>query len=348
MRDLSFRPCDLPPGVTNLYEATWRPEDARFAEAYGIPMTTSVVPKADPRLPLVVQFPLTVALSFALSTLGRMVISQVSQGELESLTRSQDTWEEVALLAGWRILELAIGWFGKLNSVEAGAVNILAHGPAFYLLVAFYNLAPTTAFFSLFVDALSIALPFQLVRPLSSTNELSAKTNRDVLDVSTQLLTMVLSTGIYTVTLVLALRFFMPQILVLYFNGLPSLEPAYSASYTHVLPATVLFGLAASTFIFVPFARTGKAKEDFNIEQFDPVSASLGQTVWWNLWGYTAKAKVGIRRTTAAVILTGVSTYFACTRTMDGIESSGAIAYAGVWATATLFAGVALGLVGGD
>lgn len=216
------------------------------------------------------------------------------------------------------------------------------------MLAAFYNLTPTTALSALVIDVLSIAVPFYLVRPLSATGDSSIKASRDVLDIPMQLLTTILSTGIYTVTLVLSLRFLMPRILVVYFSGLPSLEPAYSAAYTDVLPVTVLFGLAASTFIFAPFATTGKAKEDAKIEQFDPVNASLGQTVWWNFWGYTAKTKVVIRRTAAAVFLSGVSTYLACTKTMYGIESTGAVAYAGVWIAAALFTGVGLGLVGGE
>ncbi|EFY98880.1 hypothetical protein MAA_06019 [Metarhizium robertsii ARSEF 23] len=306
------------------------------------------VESTEGKLPFAMQFPLILALNFALSSLGRMIISQVSNGELELLTRTQDTRGEVALVAGWRMFELAVGWFGKLDSLEAGAASILAHGPTFYLLAAFYNLTPTTALSALAVDVLSVALPFYLVRPLSSTYGSPTRADRDVLDIPMQLLTTILSTGIYTVTLVLSLRFLMPRILVVYFSGLPSLEPAYSASYTDVLPVTGLFGLAASTFIFAPFAKTGKAEEDAKIEQFDPVSASLGQTVCWNFWGYTAKTKVVIRRTAAAVLLSTVGTYLACTKTMYGIESTGAAAYASLWAVAALFAGVGLGLVGGD
>lgn len=214
--------------------------------------------------------------------------------------------------------------------------------------MAFYNVTPTTALGALIVDVLSTVVPFHLVRPLTETDEPAGKATRDIIDIPMQLLTSILSTGIYTVTLVLSLRFLMPRILVVYFKAIPSLEPAYTASYTEVIPVTILFGLAASIFIFAPFATTGRAKEDAKIEQFDPVSATLGQTVWWNFWGYTAKTKVVIRRTLAAVLLSGVSTYLGCTKTMFGIESTGAIAYAGLWAVATLFVGFGLGLVGGE
>lgn len=218
-----------------------------------------------------------------------------------------------------------------------------------FLLTTFYGLSPSSAVSALVIDVLSIAAPFYLVLPLSRADGSAWRgCNRDVLDIPMQILTSILSTAIYTVTLVLSLRFLLPRILVLYFSGLPTLEPAYSASYTHVFPVTLLFGLAASTFIFAPFATTGKSTEDAKVEQFDPVNASLGQTVWWNFWGYTAKTKVVIRRTAAAAVLTGVGTFLACTQKIHGVESSGAAAYAGVWVTSAILAGVGLGLVGGD
>lgn len=197
------------------------------------------------------------------------------------------------------------------------------------------------------VDALSIALPFYLVLPLSTNDKAVARNfNRELFDIPMYLLTTLLSTAIYAVTLVLSLRFLMPRILVLHFNGIPSLEPAYSASYAAVLPTTVLFGLAASTFIFAPFAATGEDEEDVKIEEFDPVTASLGQTVRWNLWGYTAKAKVIIRRTASAATLTGISTYLACTKNLYGVEPIGAAAYASIWISSAILSGFGLGLVG--
>lgn len=134
----------------------------------------------------------------------------------------------------------------------------------------------------------------------------------------------------------------------MYFTGVATLVPAYEASYTTVLPVTIIFGLAASTFIYAPFAATGKTKEDDKIDEFDPVSASLGQTVWWNFWGYKTKTKVVIRRTVVAIAVSAINTYLACTMTIYGVEPRGAIAYAGVWAFAALWAGIGLGFAGSD
>ncbi|KAG5952066.1 hypothetical protein E4U53_001705 [Claviceps sorghi] len=301
------------------------------------------------RLPGAAQFPLTVALSFALSTLGSVVMSQVSQGKLQSLTRSSDTWSQTAVLTSWRLAELALAWFGELDSLEAASMNILAHGPVIFLLSAFYGLSTASAISALAVDVLSIAIPFYLVLPLSRADgSASRNSSCEILDIPLQMLTSLLSTGIYAVTIVLSLRFLLPRIFVVYFSGLPTLEPAYAASYTSVLPVTLVFGFAASNFIFPPLATTGKAKEDAEIERFDPVNASLGQTVQWNFWGYTAKTKVGIRRTVAAAVLTGVGTYLACTYRVYGVEPTGAAVYASVWVTSAILTGVGLGFVGSE
>lgn len=162
----------------------------------------------------------------------------------------------------------------------------------------------------------------------------------------TQLYTAALTTGIYTVVLVLSSWYLLPRALILYFRGVHTIEPAYMASFTSVLPVTAVFGVAASTFIFAPFATTGHVMEDDKNAAFDPVEATLGEAVRWRAWGYTAKTKVVIRRTAAVVLFAAVSTYLASSQTLPRVESSGAATYAGVWASAALLTGVALGFVG--
>lgn len=146
----------------------------------------------------------------------------------------------------------------------------------------------------------------------------------------------------------LSSRFILPRVFVLYFGNLSTVEPAYNATHTTVLPVTLLFGIAASAFLFPSFATTGKTKDDDKVRQFDPVDASLGQTVWWNVWGYTTKTKVLIRRATLAVFATAVGTYLSTTATLSGVDCHGAMAYAAVWSTATLLTSIGLGFVGSE
>lgn len=192
-------------------------------------------------------------------------------------------------------------------------------------------------------------MPFFLLRPLAAVHTRgSSLPNRELIDPVLQAITSLLSATIYCVTIVLSLRMLLPRVLVVYFSGLPSLEPAYAASYVGMIPVALAFGIAANTLIYAPFATTGKAKDDDKIGEFDPASASLKETVEWNVLGYTAKTKVVVVRTAVACFVTAVNTYLACTMTIYRIESTGAAAYAGVWVLAALASGLGLGLVGGD
>lgn len=55
------------------------------------------------KIPAAAQFPLAATLSFAMASLGYSLLGEVSKGELASVSRSQDTWVEVGVLAGWRM-----------------------------------------------------------------------------------------------------------------------------------------------------------------------------------------------------------------------------------------------------
>jgi hypothetical protein len=304
-------------------------------------------------VPRKAKFPLAIATSFVMASLGYSLMSELTNGELAALSRTQDTWEEVALLAGFRIVELAFGWYGKLDSLDVAMMDLLSHGPHYYLLTTFYGLNWTTAISALAIDVVSVAVPFYLLRPLSTYHTSSAAAaaglpNRELLDPWLQMYTTAMSTGIYSVVLNLALRFVLPRILVVNYSGVSTLEPAYNASYAAILPVTTLFGIAASIFIFAPFATTAPAKEDDKITEFDPVAASLGETVWWNVWGYTVKTKVVIRRTAMIAFVTAVNTFLASYKTMYRVDAIGAAAYAGVWTFAAICSGIGLGFVGGD
>ena len=60
-------------------------------------------PRRGAALPGALQFPLAAGMSFALASLGYSIVGELSQGELVSVSRLQDTWGEVAVLAGWRV-----------------------------------------------------------------------------------------------------------------------------------------------------------------------------------------------------------------------------------------------------
>jgi hypothetical protein len=198
------------------------------------------------------------------------------------------------------------------------------------------------------IDVLSAVVPLQLLRPLSGVHSGAYVPNKEIItDIPIQVYTTLLPAAIYGVVLVSAFGAFLPKYLVLYFGGIPTLRPAYEAGYVSLVPVTVLLGYAARNFIFTPFAAAADpTADDTKLEEFDPATATLQQTFYHNVWGYSTKSKVVILRTGALVLTTGIDTYLHCALTITGVESYGAIVYASVWATAALLTGMALGIVG--
>lgn len=217
-----------------------------------------------------------------------------------------------------------------------------------YLLATFYEISSASALAALAIDVVSVFIPFRALRGVSGAHAGGRSVpNREIItDPFIQVCTVALSSVVYSVTLFFAYKTFLPRVLVLYFQGIRTVAPAYHATYLSVIPVAMLLGLAAKIFIFTPFASTGQSEEDKELQRFDPVSASLWETFVFNTWGYTTKGKVGIARTAVVVVLTFVHTYLQCTKVITGVEATGAGSYAAVWAAAALFSGISLGLVG--
>ncbi|ROT35689.1 hypothetical protein SODALDRAFT_328066 [Sodiomyces alkalinus F11] len=336
--------------ATNLEILETNRDDGSVAAVGVVPDATAMSRPGRPsKLPIAVQFPLVTILSFSISSLGYSFLNEWSGGELANVGKTLNTWEEVGALAGWRIVELALGWFAGFDSLDVAALNLLAHGPAISLLSTFYNISTPTALSALGIEMLSTFAPFQLLRPLSGAHVREAKNvaNREILtDIPIQAYTTLLSAMIYGITLFSALHTYLPTSFAVYFEGLPDLTPAYTANYLSLLPVALAFGFAARSFIFTPFTATGRSKEDGKLEQFDPVTATLGETVLYNLWGYTTRGKVIILRTAVVMVMTGISTYLQCFMTIGGVEPRGAASYAGPWVVASFLTGVALAFVG--
>ncbi|KAK4237390.1 hypothetical protein C8A03DRAFT_16057 [Achaetomium macrosporum] len=323
-----------------------------LAESIGAKVGT-LSRRRDSRLPGSVRFALAVVLSLALSSLGRSFVDHYSQNEVGSIMREEVSRSELGVLAAWRLFGLALGWYNDYDGYDLAALSLLSHGPATYLISIFYGIRALTAGAYLAVDVASAFLPFLLVRRLSGAHSDAPGTpNKDIVgDRVIQILTSLQSALVYSVVLFLAGRFLLPSKLVLYFEGVPTIKPAANATFLGLgSPMTqalsLLFGLAARTFIFTPFVTTPQTLEDQKNAEFDPVNATLGQTVAWNLWGYSTSTKVSLKRTAVAMLFTAVGTYLDTALAIKGIESYGAVVYVGVWVAAAFATGLTLRYVG--
>ncbi|KAG0646867.1 hypothetical protein D0Z07_6247 [Hyphodiscus hymeniophilus] len=298
------------------------------------------------KLPAFLPFPLLVLLSLTLSSLLYSFVAEYMEGDLASVARKLDQWHEVGAMVGWRTFELGLGWFGGYDGYDLFALSLLSHGPPLYLLAAFYDVRLTTVLSSLLIDSITIYVPFRLLRPLSPAHAASAEhgtvPNREIVtDFSIQVYVEVLAAGIYSVTLYGAYASYLPVYLVTYFSGIPSIAIAHTATLITLFPIALALGLAAKTFIFTP-AVTASTKK---VAPVDTEETTLSETFWYNVWGFSERTRVVIKRTAALMLVSGVNTFVHTFVTMDGVEATGAAAYAAVWVLASGLTGLAVGIV---
>ncbi|KAK0748675.1 hypothetical protein B0T21DRAFT_407167 [Apiosordaria backusii] len=325
---------------------------AQTGRAESTESDAATAPEKLARLPGPAQFVLAVALSFGISSLGRLSVDYLTPGELAYIARPPSSRTEEAIIAGWKLLGLALGWLAEFDGYDLASLALLSHGPATFLVSVFYGIRWLTAGAYLGVEVVSASLPFLLLRHLSGAHSAKQTPNREIVaDRFIQVLTSLQAGLVYSVVLFMAGRTFLPTTFVLHFDGIPTIKPAVDAVFLGFggLPTgilSLLFGLAARSFIFAPFITAPQTLEDQEMAKFDPASATLGQTVAWNLWGYTTKTKVSIIRTAVAMVFTAVGTYVDTALSIKGVDSCGAVVYASVWVLAALLTGCILTYVG--
>ena len=104
---------------------------------------------------------------------------------------------------------------------------------------------------------------------------------------------------------------------------------------------TLALGLAARSFIFTPAAAASSEKA----VPLETEAASLSETFWYNVWGYSERTRVVVKRTAVLMLVSGLNTFVQTFVTMEGVEAVGAAAYSGVWVLASAVTGLALGVV---
>ncbi|TGO32828.1 hypothetical protein BHYA_0286g00090 [Botrytis hyacinthi] len=299
------------------------------------------------KVPDLLRFPLVVVLSLMGSGLAYSLrANYVEAEELGSVSRRYQGWEEAAGLVAWRTAELALGWFGNYDGYDFAAMTLLSRGPPLYLLNAFYEVSVKTVVSSLLIDTLTTYIPFRLLRPLSPAHaDAPSVPNRDITsDIPVQIITTLLAASIYSVTLYGAYMSYMPVYLATYFEGIPSIAAAHTATPTSLLPVMLLLGLATRSFIFTPVTATKPS--DSVPPPFNPETATLEETILYNLWGFSNKTRIIIKRTATLMMITGVNTFLQTYVTVEGVEALGAVAYSGIWVVAAGICGGVLGFVG--
>ena len=230
-------------------------------------------------------------------------------------------------------------------------MTFLAHLPYYYLLVLCYNIRPTTVLNSVLIDVLAAALPFYLLRQLSAANNSqapkSAVANQPVIkDRGVRFFTSLAAAGVYSVVLYGSVRTWLPVFLITHCEGLRDLEGIHNALFVTVIVGCVFNGLAAQIFIFTPSMGSKPDARDARNAAFDPVTATFGETVAWNLWGHSKRTRTLIKRTLAVITASFTHTVLQTWLVVEGAEVVGAAGWAAIWAVAAVLTGTLFWWVG--
>lgn len=202
------------------------------------------------------------------------------------------------------------------------------------------------------IDLLATSVPFYFLRGASAHHKANAPkgsiANRSVIeDLPIQIVTSVLGAGIYSSVVLAGYVTFLPTLLILHFENLPSLVAAYDTQFFVLILSFLPVGIATKVFLFTPTAAARRDVTDAVNAQFDAETATLAETIWYNVWGYSKRVRVLILRTLIMAGMSGVSTITRSFASIEGVELVGAIGWTLPWVVSALFTGAAYGWVTG-
>jgi hypothetical protein len=218
-------------------------------------------------------------------------------------------------------------------------------------LSSYYYVHPQTAIICLFIDMVSTYVPFKLLRPTSPTHKSNAPrgtiSNRAIVyDAPTQILVSALSSGGFALVYAAFCWTRLPVWLVVNFDGIPTVEPAHQAQYILLVAAFIPIGFATQTFLFTPSIGARPDKADTKRMGFDPATATLGETILFNAWGYSVRERVLIERTLVLAVAIMANSVVEVYGLVLGTTLLGAVAWSSIWTIGAIVSGGLLFWVG--
>lgn len=237
------------------------------------------------------------------------------------------------------------------TGADFAALTFLTHMPYHYFLSTFYQIRPTTSACCIAIDTLTAYVPFYSLKVSSSIHSIKTPkgvaANRSVInDTGVQVYTSLLAAGIYTVVVFGSYGTWLPVYLVTHFDGMRDISAAYSPNFPWLILSFLPTGFAAKVFLFTPATAAKTDEHDKETAAFNPETATLGETVVYNLWGYSHRARTLIKRTTTLVAVGGVHTMLQTYGSLEGAEFLGAAGWSSVWGLAATLTGAAFLWVG--
>ena len=230
-------------------------------------------------------------------------------------------------------------------------LSLLINFPFHYFRTSFYDISLYTSIISLTADYASIFFPSYLLRardPIHNPDApRAAVPNRNIInDFTTMLGASIFAAGIYSIVLLISYRTFLPSFLVIHFDGLRTVAQAHNSQIPSLVLSSIPIGYAVSDFILWHYISVQPNTGDAVQTAFNPATATLSETFFYNVWGYSKRTRVLLSRTLTLAVLTGLNTWFRTWTSLEGAESVGAAGWAGVWTVATIIVGAVFSWVG--
>lgn len=235
--------------------------------------------------------------------------------------------------------------------IDFTTLTVLSHSPHLYLLRAFYNISPITIITCLAVDSITAYIPLSLLRnPLPTHRRKALRgsvADRVVVnDLPARLLVSLLAAAIYGLAVLGSFASWLPVYLVIHFNGIRDISAAHNANLPLLISLFLPIGAAAGEFLFRASQGTKPDSHDVQTASFNPETATLSQTIAYNLWGFSARTRALIRRTAIVVVITGLHTWLQTYVAIEGVEAYGAAGWSAVWSSAAALTGLVFWWVG--
>ena len=236
-------------------------------------------------------------------------------------------------------------------ATDLACLIFLTHVPYQFFLISFYKISIFTAASCVTIDTAAICVPFLLLRDVSVYHQLRTPkgkaANRSIIDdFGVQAATSLLAAGVYGVVVFGSFTTWLPSYLVTHFEGIRDISSLYSSTFFYLCLLFVPTGFAARVFLFTPTMAAKPDEAELQMAQFKPESATLAETVAYNMWGHSKRNRTMIERTGTLVAMGFVHTWLHTYGAVEGAEGFGAVGWSSVWALAAAVNGVALLVVG--
>ena len=239
----------------------------------------------------------------------------------------------------------------SLPGSDFAAFTFLTSVPYYYFLATFYLIRPTTVMTGLAIDTVVAFVPFYTLKVSSSIHSIKTPkgvaANRSVInDFGVQASTSLFASGIYAVVVFLSYTTWLPIHLVVHFEGLRDISLAHNSNFPYLIASFLPIGFAAKVFLFTPSEAAKPDAYEKDIAKFNPETATLSETLVFNLYGFSKRARTLMQRTITLAIVGGLHTWLRTFITVEGAELVGAAGWSGVWSLAGLLTGLMYGWVG--